>query len=181
MRHFCVDDSISQDSCQQTMKDEQNSKIANYLIHNDLDLSNHSQKKEEILCSNPNLQAYDGYGITPPSKIDQDSHLRYQNPKHIRGPSKHQLYRRMFIAVPDFERGTFIPNVDSRIRDGNQTHVKRACTPLSEAYYDQFSIFDKCMDHYINSGYVDAIEALDKNIGLRSRDIKQCNRTTKKN
>lgn len=179
MRYFDLTDSISQDRCLRKMRQDGNCLINKYNLVGQKDIGNNTEHmKKRLINSNPNLQTKEGEGygmMVPVDKIDEDSKLRIGNPAaSVRGPDRQQLYTRLFKAVPDFSRGSAIPNVDSRLRYGYDTMVNKPCYSLSELQFDRWDVFDNCMENCINKKYIEGIVDTDKIIGLRSRDFKQC-------
>lgn len=176
---FDFSSSISQDTCARRKRNEQDCRILKYNTNGFKDLSNTNEHvKNRILTSNKKMQCTDGYGVTP-AHIDEDSKLRYMINHKIRGPEKHQLYSRIFVAVPDFSRGTLIPNIDSRLRIGVDTDVDQPCRSISEVDYDRNEVFDGCMTNYLTDGYYDAINEFDKFVRFDTRQYKSCEKLKK--
>lgn len=177
MRYFELNDSISQERCAREDREKKNCQLHNYVTKGSKDFGKSVEHlRQRLVSNNPNLHSSDGYGVSPLHVIDKDSCLRLRKESGIRGPDKQQLYTRVFTAVPDFGRGSFIPNVESRLRQGHDTFVDRPCYSLTERDYDRFAIFDDCMQNYID-GYSNSLNVYAENNGLfgvRSRDLKQC-------
>lgn len=171
--YFDLGNSVSQDCCALQIRNNENMSACEYQT---LDLKGDNVCNMQMYLNNPNLRCKNGYGIASPQVIDCDTRLRYNDPAHIRGPDKRQLYARTFMAVPDMSVGTYIPNVESRLIMGHDTFVDHGCKDLTELQFDIYQPFTHCTDNYVR-GWTNSIVEEDKNtrIGVSTRDMKQCN------
>lgn len=166
MRYFDIGNSLSQDECARRLREHESKRFHQYNVHE-------LQKQGDIndiphFLDNPNLRFKSGYGITIPENVDCDSRLRFQN--EMRGPDRKQLFSRVFHAVPNFGRGTIIPNVESMLIMGHDTNVDEPCNSLAELDYDR-NFLSSCMQKYVEQK--GESWGNESRIGIASRDMKQ--------
>lgn len=131
------------DNCLRDTRDSQNNLFQSYQNLNYYPLFE-TECKENVAEHKPPsdyeienyLTGRRGYGYADPCIVDRDSFIR-NDVAWTHGRGKSQLSKRVFTAVPDMGTGGLIPNVDSRIRIGEDTARRRTCDVLSEA-----SLFD---------------------------------------
>lgn len=164
-RQFDLEHRIGADQCAQSARELQNRSIDNYYLFNAFARTNPSTVAD---CSNASssaaqVQAFadanhaviqDGYGFANACRIDDDSRIRNESMlTHDR--LKTQMFPRIFQAVPNFARGGFVPNVESRLVQGEMSTHQNSCTLLSEVDYDRFMPMLPCLhDNVQNPNHI---------------------------
>ena len=139
-RKFELEHRIGADECAQSARELQNRSIDDYYLFNAYSTNSADCKAEEekvrAFMSANHISYRDGYGFANQCHVDDDSKIRMgQEMTHDR--SRTQLFTRTFQAVPNFARGGLIPNVESRLVQGDQVSDKRACDVLAEVNYNR--------------------------------------------
>jgi hypothetical protein len=111
-----------------------------------------NEKVKKFVAENANLKSWDGYGWSP-CRIDGDSRFRYDPDTLTHYKCRQQLQNRVFQAVPQLYRGTVLTNVESRIKNSQDTSRLRMCDRISEKTWDVFnpSVTSKDTKHVIQS------------------------------
>jgi len=143
VRQFDLEHRIGADVCAQTARDLQNKSIDDYYLFNAHAAANPADcssveavtKLQEFADVNHTVYR-NGYGVANMCHIDDDSKMRNEaQMTHDR--MKTQVFPRIFQGVPNFGRGGFVPNVESRLVQGEDTIIKKSCNQLSEVNYDR--------------------------------------------
>ena len=153
MSSFCkmfdFENRLSTDTCAQNVKDQANKELANYKTYNYFgDCENATLQSMAASC--PNLHFRNGYGFTSACTVDADSAMRF--PVQTHGQERRQLNVRPFTAVPDMSRGSVLPDVESRLKNAEDTTVIRECNRITEANFDRFTPLIGCVQRFVD-GY----------------------------
>ena len=141
------------DDCAQNSRERQNGSINDYNTFNYIknDCSNNQEKERlDFLAENPNLRMKYGYGNADKCTVDNDSRLRNDS-MLTQTKCRNQLFERQYTGIPNLARGVLHPNVESRLRSGEDTGQKRSCNVLSEVYIDRFTPFVPCLKEQIQN------------------------------
>lgn len=98
---------------------------------------------DDFLIDN-NMVIKDGYGFSTGCVIDNDSDLRlkaiWTNERE-----KVQLCTRWNQGVPNINKGGFIPNIESLMKNGDDTSDIRNCDRITEKNFDRFVPLVGCL------------------------------------
>jgi hypothetical protein len=147
MRVFELENNIGTDDCAIVNREYVNKSINDYNLYNMFFTSDclaDNAKMYEFANENPNLHYRDGYGVTNGCVVDMDSAMRNDS-RITHDRTKIQLCSRWNLAVPDLGRGGLIPNIESRLRNGDDTSVIRVCDKVSEKDFDRFTPLTGCV------------------------------------
>jgi len=143
MRKFTQEHRIGADECAQTARELQNRSVDDYWLFNSF--ATNAQSCDKATAAEEHVRSFmadnyvnyrDGYGVANSCHVDDDSKLRHgQVMTHDK--SRMQLFTRTFQAVPDFAHGGLIPNVESRLTQGDQVSDHRSCGVLAEVNYNR--------------------------------------------
>jgi hypothetical protein len=146
---FDFENRLSADTCAQNVKEMANKELSNYRTYNYFgDCRNETLQKMAAEC--PNLHFRNGYGYANACTVDADSAMRFQTMTH--GQERRQLNVRPFTAVPDMSRGCPMPDVESRLKDSQDTTVLRQCGRITEADFNRFTPLIGCVQDFVD-GY----------------------------
>ena len=137
---FDNDNRLRLDRCNQDAIDRENEKKIRMQVENHRrscrDDCDRIQRRE-FQTKNPNLVAWDGYGINA-CEIDVDSSYKNDPKTLTHGRCRQQLHNRTFVAIPQLYRGTILPGLESRIQNGEDTS-KHCLDRLGEKMWDVFN------------------------------------------
>jgi hypothetical protein len=147
MRDFENFARAADDSCALVTKELQNRSIGDYMLYNSYltsECKSDKHKFTEYVANNPNLRYKDGYGVLNSCVVDVDSTLRngggWTNEKE-----KTQLCARWSQAVPSYNKGGLVVNVDSRMKFAEDTSAIRDCQRLTEKDFNRFTPLTTCL------------------------------------
>ena len=150
-RQFDLEHRIGADKCAQNARDLQNQSIDNYYMFNAYSQTNLTDCKDNAGANKVREFAdvnhaviRDGYGVANMCHIDHDSKLRNES-QMTHDRLKTQIFPRIFQGVPNFARGGFVPNVESRLVQGESSTKLGSCTQLSEVNFDRFTPLLSCL------------------------------------
>jgi hypothetical protein len=156
-RQFDLEHRIGADKCAQNARDIQNKSIDNYYMFNVFAQTNPTDCKDNAAANK--LQEFadvnhvvfrDGYGVANHCRIDDDSKLRNES-QMTNDRFKTQIFPRIFQGVPNFARGGFVPNVESRLVQGETNMSHNSCTQLSEINFDRFTPLLSCLQDNVQN------------------------------
>lgn len=157
MRVFELESKLHSDDCAIVNKELMNKSVNDYNLYNSFftsDCKEDNSKMYNFAFDNPNLHFRDGYGYTNACVVDADSVMRNDS-KLTHDKSKIQLCARWDQAVPDLGRGGLIPNLESRLKNGEDTSMIRACNKVTEKDFDRFTPLVGCVAPTIqNSSHI---------------------------
>lgn len=134
VKYTNLENRLSDDKCAQINKELVNSSVNDRTLYNYY--YTHDCKcsvMDDTLFDN-NFTIKDGFGFTNSCVVDLDSELRI-NTQLTHDKGKIQLCARSFEGGPNLNKGGFIPNIESRLRNGDNTSDIRACDIISEKSY----------------------------------------------
>lgn len=147
MREFDNSVRAHDDECFLVTRELQNRSVENYNLENFYLTSQCQTSKDtfyEYTAKNPNLRYKVGYGFTDGCVVDSDSTLRNGSSlTHDKG--KHQLCTRWAQAVPSFNRGGLVANIDSRLKMAEDTSAIRDCQKTTEKDFNRFVPLNSCL------------------------------------
>jgi hypothetical protein len=148
MRVFNLENSLNDDNCIQISKEFVNKSINDRNLYNNFFTSQCDQqidsKMNEFVYDNPNLRFRDGYGYLNSCTVEMDSALRNDS-RMTHDKTKSQLCSRWNQAVPSLNKGGLIPNIESRLRDSEDTSIIRDCDRISEKDFDRYTPLTGCI------------------------------------
>jgi hypothetical protein len=147
MRVYELESDLGSDNCTMVNKEFVNKSINDYNLYNMFftsDCTADNTKMNQFMYENPNLRFRDGYGYTNACVVDMDSALRNDSQiTHDR--TKIQLCARWNHAVPDLGKGGLIPNIESRLKNAEDTSVIRVCDRVAEKDFDRYTPLVGCV------------------------------------
>ena len=152
MQVFDDQNKLSQDTCEIEMKNHVNKSISDYLLFNNyFECKGNEQKHlHTFVTDNINLHYKDGFGFTSPCFIDDDSLLRN---KAIMTNDRERTFlcTRWYTAVPNLGKGGFIPNIESRLKQGEDTSDIKDCMRVTERDFNRFIPLRSCLANAIQN------------------------------
>ena len=147
MRDFELFARLNDDECALVTRELQNRSVGDYVLYNSY-LTSQCKKDQkdfhEYISQNPNLRYKDGYGFLNECVVDVDSELR-NGTKFTHDKGKSQLCSRWNQAVPSYNKGGLIVNVDSRMKIAEDTSVIADCDILAEKDFARFIPLPPCL------------------------------------
>jgi hypothetical protein len=153
MRNFDQFARLVDDKCALVTREYQNRSIGDYMLYNSYVTSQCKKDKKEFdsfVSQNPNLRFKDGFGFLNSCVVDTDSELR-NGAKFTNEKEKSQLCTRWDQAVPSYNKGGLIVNVDSRMKFAEDTSAIRDCDRLTEKDYNRFIPLTPCLAQSIQN------------------------------
>lgn len=147
MRNFDNFARLVDDECALVTREYQNRSIGDYMLYNSYLTSQCKKDKTEFdnfVSQNPNLRFKDGFGFLNGCVVDTDSELR-NGAKFTNEREKSQLCTRWNQAVPSYNKGGLIVNVDSRMKLAEDTSALRDCDRLTEKDFNRFIPLTPCL------------------------------------
>ncbi len=147
MRNFDNFARLVDDECALVTREYQNRSIGDYMLYNSYLTSQCKKDKQEFdnfVSQNPNLRFKDGFGFLNGCVVDTDSELR-NGAKFTNEKTKSQLCTRWNQAVPSYNKGGLIVNVDSRMKLAEDTSALRDCDRLTEKDFNRFIPLTPCL------------------------------------
>lgn len=154
MKFFEQENRLGVDDCAQNAKEYQNTSINDYYLWNTYHMKCDSSKEDELdrfAANNNNLHFRNGYGYTTACHVDGDSELRV-NGKITHEKAKTQLFTRFYQANPDLSKGVGVPNLESRLVQGDNTSQYKVCgNKLAEEDFQRFTPLLPCLKDTIQN------------------------------
>lgn len=147
MRNFDQFARLVDDECALVTREYQNQSIGDYMLYNSYVTSQCKKDKKEFdnfVSQNPNIRFKDGFGFLNGCVVDTDSELR-NGAKFTNEKTKSQLCTRWDQAVPSYNKGGLIVNVDSRMKLAEDTSALRDCDRLTEKDFNRFIPLTPCL------------------------------------
>jgi hypothetical protein len=148
MRVYNLENSLNDDKCAMVNREFVNKSVNDYSLYNNFFTSQcdteTNEKMNEFMFDNPNLRFRDGYGFLNSCTVDLDSALRNDS-RLTHDKTKVQLCTRWNKAVPGLDKGGLIPNLESRLRDSEDTSVIKNCSRISEMDYNRYTPLVGCI------------------------------------
>lgn len=160
MKFYNQENRLTNDNCAQISRELQNTSINDRQLYNFYFTNDCKCEILDDLLFDNNFVVRDGYGFTTGCTVDTDSELRL-NGVQTNDKEKIQLCSRWHQGVPNLNLGGLIPNIDSRMKNGDDTSDIRSCNKIQEKSFDRFQPFVGCLantiqnpKHIIESGWV---------------------------
>jgi hypothetical protein len=147
MRVFELENKLNSDNCAMVNREFVNKSMNDYNLYNMYFMSDckvDNEKMKSFVYENPNLRFKDGYGFTNSCVVDMDSALR-NDAQMTQDRTKVQLCPRWNKAVPNLGKGGLIPNVESHLKNAEDTSVLRVCNRVAEKDFDRFIPLTGCL------------------------------------
>lgn len=147
MRNFDNFARLVDDECALVTREYQNRSIGDYMLYNSYVTSQCKKDKKEFdnfVSQNPNLRFKDGFGFLNGCVVDVDSELR-NGAKFTNEREKSQLCTRWNQAVPSYNKGGLIVNVDTRMKFAEDTSAIRDCDRITEKDFNRFIPLTPCL------------------------------------
>lgn len=151
MKNYFEENRLSVDQCALFTKDLQNKSLTDYNMYNmyttatceTTDLMNYT-------LENPNLRFKDGFGNVSGCTVDVDSEIR-NNARMTNFREKEQLCTRWYQSAPNLGKGGLIPNIESRLKLGEDTSDIRECDIVAEKNFNRFIPMVGCLSDNIQN------------------------------
>jgi hypothetical protein len=147
MRQFDNFGRLADDQCALVTRELQNQSQGDYMLFNHYVTAECKKDKkqfDEFVSNNPNLRYKDGAGFLNGCVVDTDSQMR-NGAKITNEKEKSQLNTRWHQAVPSYNKGGLIVNVDTRMKFAEDTSALRECNRLTEVDFDRFTPLTPCL------------------------------------
>jgi len=138
---------IQDDKCAILTRELQNSSINSYDLYNPYFTKDCGCDNFDDIVIENNLLYRDGYGYTSGCTVDTDSDVRYRPITHAKG--RIPLCTRQFTGVPNINKGGLVPNVESRLKNADDTSDITRCDRVTEKDFDRFIPFVGCLGNSI--------------------------------
>jgi hypothetical protein len=140
-RYTNLENRLNDDICSQTNKEFVNKSVNDHTLYN-----NYYSRDCKCDVFDDNLidnyfNIKDGFGYANGCVIDMDSELRV-NTQLTHDKIKQQLCVRTFAGGPNLNQGGLIPNIESRLINGDDTSDIRRCDILGEKSYIPYTFYD---------------------------------------
>jgi hypothetical protein len=130
-RYTNLENRLTDDKCSQELKEFGNKSINDYNTFNYYFTHDCKCDMFDNVLYDNNFTIRDGYGYASGCTIDSDTDMRLNGAlTHQKG--RIQLCTRVFEAVPSVNKGGLIPNVESRLKNGDDTSDIRSCDRVTE-------------------------------------------------
>lgn len=136
------------DECAINARDYQNSSMNEYHLWNNYKMKcdpDFEKKLEEFSLNHHNLRYRNGYGYTTGCHVDNDTELRV-NGKITNEKAKTQLFHRFYQGPANLSKGVVVPNLESRLTQGEDTTQLRECYKISEKDFNRFVPMLPCVE-----------------------------------
>lgn len=144
MKVFNHENRLTVDTCAQLQREMQNGSVTDYELYNYYYTNDCRCPVLDEFAFENNMVVKDGYGFLNQCTVDNDSELRL-NSKITHDRDRIQLCTRWHQGVPNLNRGGLIPNIDSRLKNSDDTSDIRDCDRLAERDFDRFTPLVGCL------------------------------------
>lgn len=132
------------DDCAQLGKELQNSSVNNYQLYNHYYTNDCKCDVLDDFLFDNNMVVKDGYGFTSGCVVDVDSELRL-NGQVTHDREKIALCSRWHQGVPNLNKGGLVPNIETRLKNSDDTSDIRDCDRIVERDYNRFVPLVGCL------------------------------------
>jgi hypothetical protein len=144
MKFYRSENRLTIDNCAQLTKELQNKSVEdrhlmNFYYTNDCKC----EVLDDFLFDN-NMVVKDGYGFTNGCSVDVDSELR-MGAALTHDREKIQLCSRWDVGGPNINKGGLIPNIESRLKNAEDTSYIRDCDKITEHDYNRWTPLVGCL------------------------------------
>jgi hypothetical protein len=144
MRVFNYENRLTIDDCAVLQRDIQNQSMTDYQLYNSYYTNDCKCKAMDEFLFENNMVIKDGYGFLNQCTVDADSDLRL-NGVQTNEREKVQLCSRWHQGVPNLNKGGLIPNIDSRLKNADDTSDIRNCDRVTEHDFNRFIPLVGCL------------------------------------
>lgn len=123
--------SLASDECAREAKERQNDMYNDYMSFNYFNACDARDRIRDFSVDN-HLVYMDGYGSVRDCTVVDDTKIRY-GWEWTNQRGNQQLPKRVFTAVPDLGRGAFNAEIETSVKQGEDTNTRKTCDNLSEA------------------------------------------------
>ena len=150
MKEFRQEGRLGLDNCAFLTKEIQNASISEYNTYNSYFTNDCKCDIFTNYLYDNNLVIKDGFGFSSGCSIDKDSQMRLgQKITHFK--DRQPLCERTFQGVPNLNKGGLIPNIDTRLKNADDTSDIRNCDKISEKDFNRYQIFIGCPSKHIQN------------------------------
>jgi hypothetical protein len=161
VRYTNLENRLNDDTCSQKNKELLNASVNNRNLYNFYYTNDCKCSAFDDTLFDNNFVVKDGYGYTSGCVVDMDSELR-NNFQVTHDKLKQQLCVRTFTGVPNLNTGGLIPNIETRLKNGDDTSDIRRCDIVPEKSFIPYTFYDlkPCIaevqnpEHIIETGWV---------------------------
>ena len=144
MRVYNSENRLLNDQCARLTREIQNKSVNDRLLYNFYYTSDCDCAALDEFAFENNMVVKDGYGFTSGCVVDTDSELRL-NGKWTNQREKEQLCTRWDVGVPNLNKGGLVPNIESRMKNADDTSDIRSCDKISEKNFNRFVPLVGCL------------------------------------
>ena len=137
-RYTNLENRLNDDKCAQINREIGNKSVSDRQLYNFYYTNDCKCEIYDDTLVDNYFTVKDGYGYTSGCVVDVDTELRV-NPQMTHDKGKMQLCARPFGGGPNLNKGGFIPNIESRLRDSDDTSDIKACDIVSEKSFIPYS------------------------------------------
>lgn len=140
-RYVNLDNRLGDDTCAQKNKEILNNSVNDHQLYNYYFTNDCKCEAFDDNLIDNNFVIKDGYGFASSCVVDMDSELR-MNTQMTHDKLRQQLCVRTFTGVPNVNLGGLIPNIESRLINGDDTSDIRKCDIVSEKSFIPYTFYD---------------------------------------
>lgn len=144
MRVYNHENRLTVDDCAQISRESQNQSINLYNIENTYYSKDCKCPANSDFVLDNNMTIKDGFGFSSGCAIDTDSDLRLGG-KLTNERTKSQLSTRWYQGNPNLNKGGLLPNIDTIMKNGDDTTDIRSCDRIAERDYNRFTPLVGCL------------------------------------
>ena len=150
MRYTNLSNRLNDDSCALKTRSLYNNSVTdnrlfNFYFNNSCDCP----VLDDIAMEN-NFTVREGYGYASGCTVDKDSELRLGS-MLTNDKGRQQLCARTYVAVPSVNKGGLIPNIESRLKNADDTSDIRNIDKVMEKQFDIFTPMIPCLKGSVQS------------------------------
>jgi hypothetical protein len=150
MRYTNLSNRLNDDGCALKTKSLTNDSVINNRLYNFYYNKDCSCPVLDDIAMENNFTVREGYGYASGCTVDTDSDLRL-NSTLTHDKSRQQLCSRTFSAVPSLNKGGIIPNIESRLKNADDTSDIRNVDKVMEKQFDVFTPMIPCLGRNVQN------------------------------
>jgi len=155
MKLYRSENKLTVDNCAQMTKELENRSVQDRQLYNYYYTNDCKCDIQDDFLFDNNMVVKDGYGFTSGCVVDADSELRINGAGLTHDREKIQLCTRLNTGGPNINKGGLIPNIDTRLKNGDDTSYIRDCDKISEHDYNRWIPLVGCLGPTIqNPDYI---------------------------
>jgi len=145
MKELRSENKLTIDNCAQIIKELGNRSIEDRNLYNYFYTNDCKCSIEDDFYFDNNMVVKDGYGFTSGCVVDKDSDLRINGDSLTHDKERIQLCTRLTTGGPNIDKGGLIPNIETRLKNGEDTSFIRDCDKISEHDFNRFIPLVGCL------------------------------------